>query len=191
MGFWDNVQQLVVVKINKTHGWIRQLAKDVGASEHSLASCIRRNSKPSVDTAIKIARALNTTVEALFSGEGLANSQSIADSAQEDAQADARAGAHPQKEPQFKVVETDPTYDPRKRIKVADSYYTDGNARKVVKYMESLSISARMSLSRMSEALAKTQPSIAASIARNASDQAENASVVHPRTNIEEQTSNA
>jgi transcriptional regulator with XRE-family HTH domain len=65
MDFYENVKQLV--KTNNLT--LRSFIESLGINYDSYNSCKKYNNLPRADEAVKIAQALNTTVEFLVTGE--------------------------------------------------------------------------------------------------------------------------
>lgn len=65
MGFWDNVEKLRREQ-NSSYRW---LAQKMGVSETTVSSMRRANTEPRATEALKIARALETSVEFLVNGK--------------------------------------------------------------------------------------------------------------------------
>lgn len=65
MDFYENVKQLV--KTNNLT--LRSFIESLGINYDSYNSCKKYNNLPRADEAVKIAQALNTTVEYLVTGE--------------------------------------------------------------------------------------------------------------------------
>jgi transcriptional regulator with XRE-family HTH domain len=62
--FWSNVKQLLAAKKILQ----KDFAEDIGYNVATLKNQMTRNISPDVDTAVKIAQYLNTTVEYLATG---------------------------------------------------------------------------------------------------------------------------
>lgn len=63
--FWSNVRQL----LSERKILQRDFAEQIGYNVSTLKNQMTRNISPDVDTAVKIAKALNTSVEFLVTGE--------------------------------------------------------------------------------------------------------------------------
>ncbi|MBR3672334.1 MAG: helix-turn-helix transcriptional regulator [Spirochaetia bacterium] len=64
MNFWERVENLIEQKgINK-----KTLAAEAGIDSSNISKGLKSGSSPSADTAVKIAKYLNTTVEYLVTG---------------------------------------------------------------------------------------------------------------------------
>ncbi len=61
MSFWENVETLIKEQ-NTTYRW---LASKMGVAETTVSSMRKANTEPRASEAVKIAEALNTTVEYL------------------------------------------------------------------------------------------------------------------------------
>ncbi len=65
MSFWENVE-ILRKQQNTTYRW---LALKMGVSETTVSSMRKANTEPRAGQAVKIAEALNTTVEYLVTGK--------------------------------------------------------------------------------------------------------------------------